>query len=160
MSPEEIADAALRKWRGGGNVGDTDLDVAVRDACIASAAESERLALVFAEPQETEERRGDIQARLQDLVDENFGTIPTAPIEKLLGILEERLRELPLKLEGAASAERIANAWADEHVNKPSPRRCPACHKWAPCTRFDEVDIGVGIQVGNECFECICGEMF
>ena len=35
-----------------------------------------------------------------------------------------------------------------------SPTECPKCRKESPCTDWNEVDIGVGIQVFDERFTC------
>lgn len=39
-------------------------------------------------------------------------------------------------------------------MSRPSPSRCPKCGAEAPCTDWNEVDIGVGFQVHDEQWTC------
>jgi len=53
-------------------------------------------------------------------------------------------------------AEIHANALLDASLPyAPSPHLCPKCGVSCPCAHWEEVDIGVGVQVGDEQWICL-----
>lgn len=53
------------------------------------------------------------------------------------------------------NAEIYEKASAERGEYKPPALACPACGKDAPCYAWEEVDIGVGVQVFEEEWVCL-----
>lgn len=63
LFPEGYAEEALREWRGGGSVGDTALDLAVKKACLRAAVET------LAWAAKSWDEGSDVNATLLDIAD-------------------------------------------------------------------------------------------